>query len=86
MIPSSSKLLMMVLIGLHASNRAPTFDTIQAAVAHAEKRMPAVKNVGLVSVRHELEQVIKQTQDLGFIINDDGVYRITEAGKSALEG
>lgn len=84
-MPSSTKLLMMVLIGLHASNRAPTFDTIQRAVAHAEEQMPMVKNVGLVSTTHELEQVIKQTEDLGYILEDDGVYRITLTGQEALQ-
>lgn len=85
MMPSSTKLLMMVLIGLHASNTAPDFDTIQRAVAHAEKQMPMLMNVGLVSTTHELEQVIKQTEDLEYIVNDGGVYRITETGKRALE-
>ena len=84
-VPSSSKLLTIVIKQLEPSG-APTFERLQAAIVVAAQRMPMVRNVGLVPDRHNLEELIKQTKDLGLIFDFGGKYMVTEKGRNYLNG
>lgn len=85
MIPTSSKLLMMVMVGLEASVGPAGFDEIQKAVAYAESKMPTLTGTGFTSNTHELKEVLNQTIAMGFIFKHDNRYMLTESGKNALQ-